>query len=143
MALYIDRASGSTVEHRQLRSLIADGFPRILALEYARLDVVRGKGRIHRIRRIGGRVKTDYQNAFVTRFLDRTKYSGGVRWRDQDPLDPGADEIFDGRDLSFVIAVELAEPGQKLGAALFGLRGSCLPKLDEIRIDLRLGHQPD
>ena len=80
---------------------------------------------------------------FVTRFLHRTEDSGGVRRRNQDAFDPGADEIFDGRDLSFVVAVKLAEPSEELCAVLFGLSRCRLPEFDEVGIDLGFGDQSD
>ena len=141
MSLCVDRTSRGSVQHSQLRSLVPECLPGVLPLKNPRLEIVRRQGRVDRIRRIGSRVQTDDQNAFVARFLDRTKNSRGVRRRDQDTLDSGTDEIFDGRHLPFVIAVKLAEASEELSAVLFGLRRCRLPEFDEVGIDLGFGDQ--
>jgi predicted alpha-1,6-mannanase (GH76 family) len=127
MSLNVYRAPWRSVEHRQLRCLVSERFPRVLPLQNARLEVVRRQGRVHRIRRVGGCVETDHQDAFVASFLDRAKDSRGVRRRDQDTLHPGADKVFDRRDLSVVVGVKLAKPSEELCTMLLSLSRRRLP----------------
>ena len=113
MALRIYGATGRAVEHRELRRLVPERFPCILALKNTGLEIVGGKSCVNGVRRIRGRIESDDEDAFVASFFDRAEHSRGVVRRDQDTLDAGTDQVLDRCDLPLIVAVELAEPGQR------------------------------
>src|SRR6266498_2945998 len=88
-------------------------------------------------------VERDHLDALVTGLLDRGHDRLGVARGDEDALDPGGDHVLDGGRLAGVVAVELAGGGQQLGALGGRLLGGALLHLDEERVGLGLGDQPD
>ena len=61
----------------------------------------------------------------------------------QDALGAGGDELLDGGDFAVVVAVELAGVGLRRHAKFLGLRLEAFAHLDEERIGVGLGDQPD
>ena len=140
MALRVYRTSWRSVQHGQLRGFASERFFRVLSLQDAGLEVIRGQGCVYRIRGIGRRVEGDDENPFIAGFFDRPKNSRRVRRRDQDTLDSGADEILDGCDLPFVISIEFTKSSEELCSMLFGFRRRRLSEFDEVWINFGLGN---
>lgn len=113
------------------------------ALLHAGLEIVRGEGGVDRIGRIGRRIERDHQHAGITGLLDDVEHAGRIVRRDQDALGTGADQVLDGGDLTFVVAVELAGAGDQLDALLLGARFGRLAHLDEEWIDLGFRDEAD
>ncbi len=143
VALGIYCAAGSSVQHRELRSLIAKRFSGVFALQNAGFKVIGSQRRINRIGRIRRSIQSNDENAFVARFFYYSEHSSGVVRSNQDAFNTGAHQSFYGCNLPFIVAIKFTKAGDQLGALFLRFSRSGLSQLDEIWIDFGLRDQSD
>ena len=132
------------VEHGDLRRLgILDRGRRPLADQLTGSEVVGGERGVGGVDRFEWRVEGDHHEAGVAGLLDGRHDGDRVAGGDHESGGPGGDEVFDGRDLGIVVAVELAGERAQLDAELIGFRLGAFAHLDEERVGFCLGDQPD
>ncbi len=116
---------------------------RPLADQFAGGEIVGGEGCVRRVRRIERRIQRDHQDAGLARLLDGRDDGAGIVRRDQNALGAGGDQVFDGRDLAFIVAVDLAREGSQLDVAGLGRFLGAGLHLDKERVGVGLGDEPD
>ena len=123
--------------------LVAEGPLRPLADQFARLEIVGGEIGVGGVDGVERRVEGDDENAGLAGFFDGRDDRGRVARHDQDALGAGGDQLLDGRNLTVIVAIELAGEGLRRDAEFFGLGLKTLLHLDKEGIGVGLGDEPN
>ncbi len=140
------RLVGGEIERRDLGGLHAIGAERglgPLSDELTGLEIIGREGRIGRVDRIERCIQHDDEQTGVARLLDRRHDGARIRWDQHESLGTSGDQIFDGLNLSVVVAVDLARIGLQRDAEFLRLGLGAFLHLDEERVDVGLRDQAD
>ena len=143
VAQHAHRNAGRAVDGGDNRLCVTHDRLGVLADQQSGLEVIGREERIGRIHRLGRRIERDDKHARVARLLNGRHDRLGVTRRDQDALHPGGHHVFDRGDLTGVVSVECPGRRQQFGARGIRRRLRAFLHLDEERVRLGLGDQPD